>query len=169
MICLKKILDITWQKHIPDTKVLTRTSLPCIYTILMQSQLCWTSHVVHMKDPHLPNKLIFGELFQGKHSKDARKSASKTHWISLKSFRITFNCLEYLSQDRDKWCEVIKHGVKVCETRSNAVTELHRRLRKGTVTSTTAPPFLVLTAQDSSAHRLVSLANQRTHRYLPKS
>ena len=35
--CLRKILSITWQKHIPETKVLDRASLPSIYTILMQS------------------------------------------------------------------------------------------------------------------------------------
>ena len=36
--CLRKILGITWQKHIPYTKVLTRASLPSINTILMESQ-----------------------------------------------------------------------------------------------------------------------------------
>ena len=43
--CLRKILCITWQKHIPDTKVLTQASHSNIYTILMQSQLCWAGHV----------------------------------------------------------------------------------------------------------------------------
>ena len=47
---LLEILSITWQKHIPDTEVLTRVSLPSIYTILIQSLLRWASHVFHMKD-----------------------------------------------------------------------------------------------------------------------
>ena len=28
----------------------------------MQSLLCWAGHVVHMKDHHLPKKLLYGEL-----------------------------------------------------------------------------------------------------------
>ena len=68
MTSLRKILSITWQKHNPDTKVLTQASLPNIYTILMQLQLRWASHVVHMKDHCLPKKLIYSELSQGKHS-----------------------------------------------------------------------------------------------------
>ena len=37
--CLRKILELTWQKHILDTEVLTRASFPIIYTILKQLQL----------------------------------------------------------------------------------------------------------------------------------
>ena len=43
--CLRKILNIKWQDNIPDTEVLSRAGLPSIFTILMQSQLRWASHV----------------------------------------------------------------------------------------------------------------------------
>ena len=76
---LRKILCITWQKNKPDTKDLTRASLPSIYTILMQSQLRWNSHV-RMKDHHLPKKLL--NCLRASAFKKARKSASKTHWRS---------------------------------------------------------------------------------------
>ena len=56
----------------------------------------------------------------------------------MKSFGIDPNCLEYLAQDQNKWHEVVKHGTKVCETRRNAATELHRKPRKGRATSATA-------------------------------
>ena len=36
---LRKLLNIKWQERIPDTEVLTRASLPSIYTIFMQTQL----------------------------------------------------------------------------------------------------------------------------------
>ena len=57
--------------------------------------------------------------------------------ISIKSFGIAPNCLEYLAQNRRvAWsCQT---GAKVCETRRNAATELHRKLRKGTAISATA-------------------------------
>ena len=92
-----------------------------------------------MKDHHLPKKLLYSQLFQGKCSQRGQKKCFKdTLKVSMKSFGVTPNCLEYLARDRDKWGEVVKRGVKVCEERRNAATELHRKLRKGTATSFTA-------------------------------
>ena len=125
--CQRKILGITWQKHIPDTEVLTQVSLSSIYTILMQSQLRWAGHVARMKNHHLSKKLIFGELSQGQHSQGGQKKHFKD---TLRG--ITPNILEYLAQDREKWYEVVKRGAKVCEARRNAVTEKHMKFRKGT-------------------------------------
>ena len=123
MTCLRKILGITWQKHISDTEVLIRASLPSIYTILMQSQLCWASHVVLMKYLHLPKKLLYSKLSQCKRSQGSQKKYFKD---TLNVSSIALNCLEYLAQDRDKWCEVVKCGAKVYETRRNVATELCR-------------------------------------------
>ena len=66
--CPRKILSITWQKHISDTEVLTRSFFPGIYTILMQSQLRWIGRLVNMKDHRLLRKLLNSELSQGKGS-----------------------------------------------------------------------------------------------------
>ena len=137
--CGRKISSITWQKHIPDTEVLTRASLPSIYAILIQSWLRCAGHVVRIKDHCLLKKLLYRELSQGKCSQGGQKKCFKDRLkVSMKSFSITPNYLEYLAQDRDKWHEVDKCGPKVCETRRNAATELHRKLRKGTATSATA-------------------------------
>ena len=40
--CLRKILGITWQKHIPDTEFLNQASLPCIYTSWCNHSLGWS-------------------------------------------------------------------------------------------------------------------------------
>ena len=81
------------QKTHLNTKVLTRASLPSIYTILMQSQLHWASHVVHMKGHHLLKKLLNGKLSQSKRSQGGQKKCLKdTLKVSLKSFGITPNC-----------------------------------------------------------------------------
>ena len=111
-----------------------------------------------MKDHRLLKKLLYGKLSQGKHSwGDQKKHFKEILKVSMKSFSITTNCLEYLALDRDKWCEVVKFGVKVCEARRNAVSEQCRKLRKALPHQPLPPPFLVLTAKDSSSHRLVSL------------
>ena len=98
MTCLRKILDITLQKLILDTKVLTWASLPSISTILMQSQLYWASHVVCKKDYCLPKKLLYSKLSQGRTPKEARKSASKRHWRSPWNLSVS----PLIAQDRDK-------------------------------------------------------------------
>ena len=97
---LRKILGITLQKHIPNTEVLTLASLPSIYTILIQSQLHWDSHVVYINEHHLPKKLLYSELSKGKCSQVGQKKRFKDILkVSMKSFGITPNCLEYLAQD----------------------------------------------------------------------
>ena len=80
--CLRKILGITWQKHIPNTKVLTRASLPSIYAILMQSLLHLAGHVC-MKDHRLPKKnCSTANCLRASTPKADRESTSKTHWRS---------------------------------------------------------------------------------------
>ena len=81
--CLRKLLGIKWQDKIPDTEVLRCTSLPSIYTILMQSQLCWAGHVVCMPDHWLPKRLFYGELQQGKHLPRRPEKALQRHTKSL--------------------------------------------------------------------------------------
>ena len=140
------------------------------YTILMQSQLCWAGHVVCIKDHRLLKKLLYGDLSQSKpYNGDQKKHFKDTLKVSMKSFGITPNSLEYLAQDRDKWYEAVKRGAKVSEASRNAVTELHRMLRKGTATSASA-----VTIPYSHCPRLFHaqiglISHLRTHGSRPKS
>ena len=112
-----------------------------------------------MKDHRLPKKLLYSELSQRKHSQGGQNEPFKdTLKVSMKSFSIAPNCLEYLAQDREKWREVVKRGAKVFETRINAATELRGKLRKGTATSAIADTIPCFTVQDSSSRRLVICA-----------
>ena len=71
-----------------------------------------------MKDHRLPKKLLYGELFQSKHSHGGQKKwFNDTLKMSMKSFGITPNSLQYLAKDKDKWHEVVKCGAKACEPR----------------------------------------------------
>ena len=88
--CLRKLLNIKWQDRILDTEVLAQADLPSIYTILMQSQLCWAGHVARMPDHLLPKRLFYSELQQGKRSHGGQKKRFKdTLKTSLKAFTIT--------------------------------------------------------------------------------
>ena len=117
--------------------------------------------ITDIKDHRLPKKLLYCELPQGKRSQGGQKRRFKdTLKVSMKSFGVASNCLEYLALDRDKWREAVKRGAKVCETLRNAATELScaGNVEKALPHQPLLPPFLVLSAQDSSAYRLVSLA-----------
>ena len=102
--CLRKLLGIKWQDKIPDTEVLRCTSLPSIYTILMQSQLHWAGHVVSMPDHQLPKRLFYGELQQGRCSLGGQnKHYRDTLEVLLKAFNISINTWEQTAHDRGKW------------------------------------------------------------------
>nr|VZI11499.1 unnamed protein product [Spirometra erinaceieuropaei] len=53
--CLRCILRLNWQDHIPDTDMLEQTGILSIYTMLRQMQLRWSGHLVRMDDERLPN------------------------------------------------------------------------------------------------------------------
>ena len=170
MTCLRKILGITWQKHIPDTEVLTRASLSCIYTTLIQSQLRLAGHVVCMRDHRFLKKLLYDGLYQGKRSQGGQKKRFKdTLKVSLKSFGIAPNCVEYLVQDRDNWHEVVKWGAKVCETRRNAETGLRRKLRKVTATSAIAATIPCSHCWRLFCRQISLISHLRTHISCPQS
>ena len=161
MTCLRKNLSITWQKHIPNTKVLTLASLPGMYT----PSWCKHSFVVLImlsawKTTTTWRNCSMANCLRASTPMKVRKSASKTRQtkVSMKSFGITPYSLEYLALDRDKWCEVVKRGVKAREARRNTATEQCRKLRKVPATSTLPLQFLVLTVWDTAAQRLASLA-----------
>ena len=137
---LRKILGNTWQKHMADTEVLT--SLPSIYTILMQSQFRWPSHV-HMKDNCLPKIPFYGEL-----SQETRKSASKTHWRSPWNLSVSpliaWNIWRLTETSDVKLSNVEQKPEKPEETQQLSCA---RNLEKPLPHQPLPLPFLVLTVQ----------------------
>ena len=118
----------------------------------MQSQLHWASHIVCMKDHHLLKKLLYGELSWGSAPKEARISTSKTHWgypwnLSLSPL-IAWNIWFRTETSVVRLSDMEQMSLKQEETQQLSCTGNLEPL---------PPPFLVLTAQDSSAHRLVTL------------
>ena len=91
--------------------------------------------------------------------KEARKSASMTHWRSSWNLSV-LNLIAWII-----WCETETSGMKLSnvEQKSEKPEEKQQlscvgNLEKALPHQPLPPPFLVLTAQDSSMHRLVSLA-----------
>ena len=95
------------------------------------------------------------ELSHGKRSKGGQKRRFKDSLkVSLKSFGIVPNCPGYLAQNREL-SNVERKYVKLEEMQQLICAG---NLEKAVKHQPLLPPFLVLTALDSSAYRLISLA-----------
>ena len=70
---LRRLLRITWQDMIPDTKVFKRAWLQSIHALLTKTQLRWTGHFVGMSDERLPKRLPYGELSEGRRSTSGQR------------------------------------------------------------------------------------------------
>ena len=46
--CLRRILSISWQDHIPSTEVLARAGTLSMYALLTKRRLRWLGHVTRM-------------------------------------------------------------------------------------------------------------------------
>ena len=94
-----------------------------------------------------------------KRSQGGQKSTSKTHWrspwnLSVSSL-IAWNIWRKAETSGINLSNAARKSVKPEETQQLNCAE---KLEKALPHQPLPPPFLVLTAQDSSAHRLVSLA-----------
>lgn len=77
MDCLRKLLKITWQDKVSDTEVLSRADLLSVYTLLRKAQVRWAGHLVRMPDTHLPKRLFYGELAEGKRLRGGQRKRYK--------------------------------------------------------------------------------------------
>ena len=100
--CLKKILHIKWEDKVPDTKVLERSGLTSIQTLLRKNKVRWVGHVTRMGDERIPKKLLYGQLKEGKRSVGRQKKRYKdTLKESLKDFKIEPSSWEKKSLRQD--------------------------------------------------------------------
>ena len=104
MRCLRQILQVKWQDHVPDTEVLQRSKSMSIGSMLMESQLRWSGHIARMPDYRLPKRVFFGELCSGNRSRGRpRKRYKDTLKVALKRCHIEPSTWEVCAQDRVSW------------------------------------------------------------------
>ena len=65
MRSLRRILGISWQDKVPNTKVVSRAGLPSMFTLLRQRRLRWLCHVHRKPNGRIPKGLLYGELATG--------------------------------------------------------------------------------------------------------
>ncbi|KAJ1104868.1 hypothetical protein NDU88_002276 [Pleurodeles waltl] len=136
MNCLRRLLKITWQDKVPITDVLSQSGLPSIYTLLRTAQVRRADHLVRMPDIHLPKRLFYGELAEGKCTQGGQKKCFKdTLKVSLKSFGIDPDSWEILAQDLPAWQSCISKDATSYEQRRTAEAQKKHELRKSIANS----------------------------------
>ena len=114
--CLRKILHVGWDAHIPNQQILRRTKMLGIDAHLKKAQLRWCGHVARIEDYHLPKQLFFADLSQGKrHMGGQKKRYKNTLKALLKTFSVpTDRCLN-AALCRVTWRSTINKGTTLFE------------------------------------------------------
>ena len=60
--CFLSICGIKWQDRVANLHVLEKCGIHSIECLLIQSQLQWISHVVHMEDSRILKMLLYRQL-----------------------------------------------------------------------------------------------------------
>uniref|UniRef100_H2ZVI6 Uncharacterized protein n=1 Tax=Latimeria chalumnae TaxID=7897 RepID=H2ZVI6_LATCH len=121
-------LDIKWVEHRTNASVLIDTNTTSIEVMIIQHQLQWTGHCMHMPDVHLPKQLLYSQLSQGQRTRGGQRKCFKytlkanikkcgidiINWEKLAQDRVTWeNCL---ALEAKKWqkCEEMKQDQEIC-------------------------------------------------------
>ena len=140
LCCLRRILGITWQDHIPNTEVLVRAGSLSMYALLTKRRLRWLGHVTHMHDGRLPKDILYGELATGSRPtgrptlryKDVLKRDLKAGGIAPAGF-------EALAADRSGWRHTTESAIKTAEQKREEQREEKRACRCQRAETDTAP------------------------------
>ena len=112
-------------------RILKRTGMQSVHTLLKLAQLRWRGHITRMPDECLPKKILYGELQVGKRSHGGQKKRYKnTLKASLKEFNIPTESCEQFAQDREKWRGLIRRGAGEYEAKRISEVEQKRAQRK---------------------------------------
>ena len=147
--CLRKLIKIKWQDKIPDTEVLKKAGVQCMYTVLKLAQLRWTRHIIRMPDVRLPKKTVFyRELQEGKGSQgDQKKRYKDTLKASLKDFEIPMGSWEQTAQEQSnqqRSSSLSIYKKRICEA---------ERKRRELKAKTNGPPADAMTLTHSTCNR----------------
>ena len=114
--CLRRILGISWQDHIPNTEVLARAGTLSMYALLTKRLLRWLGHVTRMHSGRLPKDILYGEL--ATESRPTGRPALRYKDVlkrDLKAGGIASASFEALAADRSGWGYTTESAIKTAE------------------------------------------------------
>ena len=124
--CIRRILGISWQDHIPNKEVLARAGTTSMFALLTKRRLRWLGHVTRMQDGRIPKDILFGELATGSRPIGRPKLRYKdTCKQDLKAGGIALSGIEAVAADRSAWKLVVKSAVKMSEQGREEIGRAH--------------------------------------------
>ena len=116
MRCLRRILGISWQDHIPNRDVLVRAGVSSMHSLLSQRRLRWLGHLQRMDDGRLPKDILYGQLARGKR----RPGGPKLRFTDvcrrdLRACNIPLADWAKLAEDRGAWRYSIHRGMEIAD------------------------------------------------------
>lgn len=141
MRCLRRILSITWSDKVSNNEVLSRASIPSLFTMLRQRRLRWLGHVHRMEDGRIPKVLLYGELGTGSRPigrpKLRFKDVCKRDMLATGLPTVNW---ETHASDRSDWRAMCSEALRTGEDMLLAEAENRRAKRKIALTSALCAP-----------------------------
>ena len=119
--CLRRLLGLTWQDHVPYDTIYERTNTLSFASMFVKRQLTWVGHVIRMDEDRLPRQILYGQLHQGRRHPGGQKKRHKDQCKDiLKQCQIPSTELETLANDRISWRRVMSEGAKLINNKLSA-------------------------------------------------
>jgi len=139
--CLRKILDISWQDHVPNCKVLEQADIPSMFGLLTQRRLRWLGHVHRMEDGRIPKDILYGQLTEG--SRPCGRPTLRYKDVckrDMKSADINPNTWEGTAANRSAWRQTSRAGIITAEQKRLDSWAVKREKRKSSMTTASDKP-----------------------------
>ena len=101
--CLRRILGVSWQDHVPNEVIFERTSQVLLINISRHKSLTWLGHVTRLHQTRLPRRLLLWEP-RGRH-RPGRQRMHRKDTVSrdLQDSELSFEEATVIAQDRRGW------------------------------------------------------------------
>ena len=130
IMCLRRILGVTWKDHVLYDVIFERTGTTTIESSIARKHLQWVGHTIRMPETRLPRQILYGQMQDGYRDPGGPKKRYKDYTKqTLKKCGINSSRLEAQAQDRPHWRHACTSGVKKIEEDLSKQRDARRRRR----------------------------------------
>ena len=147
--CLRQMLGISWQDHVPNKQVLDQAGIQSVFAILSQKCLRWLGHVRRMQDGRISKDILYGELATG--SRPGGRPVLRYKIVckqDMKTGNINPADWEATAADHSNWRLAVRVGIQTSELNRVEQWEEKRQRRRQRVASASTEPGAVYTCSN---------------------
>ena len=160
--CLRRILGITWKDKVNNIAVLELAGSLSMHLMLSQRRLRWLGHVRRMEDGRIPKDVLYGELALGR--RPAGRPALRYKDVCKRDLKVTdidTGNWESLADDRGRWRQVVRSGVRRGEEKRNKQLVEIRARRKQRQNPNHSTPYICCNCGRDCHARIGLLSHSR--------